>query len=493
MAQSNEEMFQRALIRFKQSLTPDLACEFSISSLADVKQVCMEIQKKNGNDGKLRHMGRLRGFIEAMEQFGKVIEVFVNASEIVCFIWGPMKFILLTASTHINSFDKLLDAYDQIGSTIPGLQRYEATFTEHPTLATVLEDYYSDILEFHRIALAIFKRPRWKDMYHSLWKTFDSSLSPILHSLCKRRELLESEKASAALYEIQRLRKDLSVMYTEHQQKVDEERLQKHKARVSHIREKLDAPNYEIDQEMAAENILIDSSGKWIFDSSKFETWKTEAPGHSILYLNGIPGAGKTTLVSAIVKKLLDEKSSAVLNHCVVYFYFKHQDPTKQSHNSLLRSILDQLVSQDSTMSDHLFNGISSMDPTSLRLTRTLEGFVREALGSHQIVYIVIDGLDESAPREAKTSTEWLLSLVKGSPENTTTSLRILFSGQRDGVLDLLLVDKPSITLENTAHIKDIKDYCSRVCEEIKEKFGLCNECQEGIVQRVAEGAKGNV
>ncbi|KAI1477416.1 hypothetical protein F4774DRAFT_420091 [Daldinia eschscholtzii] len=479
MAQSNEEIFQRALIRFKRSLTLDLANEFSICSLADVDQVCKEIEKKHGCDGKLRHMRRLRGFMEAIEQFGKVIEVFVNASEVVCFIWGPMKFVLL------------------------------ATFEKHPTLATVLEDYYSDILEFHRMALAIFKRPRWKDMYHSVWKTFDSSISPVLHSLCKRRELLESEKSSAALYEIQRLRKDLSVMYTEHQQHVDEERLQKHKARVSQIRERLHAPNYEIDQEMAAGNILIDSSGKWIFESNEFQTWYTNTFGHGILYLNGIPGAGmfyvdfiplwcsstnkvpgKTTLVSAVIKKLLDERNSVTLNHCVVYFYFKHKEPTKQSHNSLLRGILDQLVSQDSAMSDHLFNRISSMDPTSLRLTRTLEGFIKEAFGSYQTAYIVLDGLDESAPKEAETSVELFLSLVKGF-ENSTTSLRVLFCGQRDGVLDHLLVDEPSITLENTAHNDDIKGYCSHVCERIGKKFGLSHQFQEDISRQVANGAKG--
>ncbi|KAI1808973.1 WD40 repeat-like protein [Daldinia bambusicola] len=484
MAQSDIEPFQRALNRFKQSLTPDLVNEFAISSLTDVKKVCTEVQQKHGCSGKLRHMGRVRGFIEAMEQLGKVIEVFLNASELVCFLW--------TANTHINSFDKLLDAYAQVGDAIPGLQRYEATFKKHPPLATVLEDYYSDILEFHRIALGVFKRPRWKDMYHSVWKTFDSNLSPILQSLCKRRELLESEKGSATLYEIQQLRKELSDLHTKYRKQIDEEHFQRHKARVSQVRERLNAPSYEIDQEMAAENILIDSSGKWLFESCDFQAWYTDGSGHRILYLNGIPGAGKTTLISRVVRKLLDERSPTTLNRSVVYFYFKHQQPTKQSHNSLLRSILDQLINQDSAISDHLFNKISAIDPTSLRLTSTLEGFVKEALGSYQTTYIVIDGLDESASKEAARSVEWFLSLVNGSLDTTTTaSLRILFCGQRDGVLDRLLADEPFITLENTHHAEDIKSYCSQICERIAKKFNISRQLEEEIIQRVTEGAKG--
>ncbi|KAI1658130.1 WD40 repeat-like protein [Daldinia decipiens] len=491
MTGPNVDNFQRALNRFKQSITPDLAKEFSISSLSDVKQVCKEIQQKHGSEGKLRYMGRLRGFIEAMEQFGKVIEIFVNASELVCFIWGPIKFILLTASTHISSFDKLLDAYAQIGDAIPGLECYSKTFAEHPPLATVLEDYYSDILEFHRISITIFKRPTWKDMYHSIWKTFDSKFGPILHSLCKRRELLESEKISAALYEIHRLRKDISSMYTENQQKMDEERLEKHRGRVSYIREKLDAPNYEIDQEMATENRLIDSSGEWVLENEEFQAWDNHILGHNILYINGIPGAGKTTLVSTVIRKLLDNRYSGTVSHCVAYFYFKYRQTGKDSHNSLLRGILDQLIAQDPAMSDHLFSKISAMDPTSLRLTRTLEGLVKEALESHQICYIVIDGLDESVPKEAERSVQWLLSLIKGRSENTTTSLRILLCGQRDGVLDKLLVDKPSITLENTAHTKDIERYCLHFCERIGDKFAISDEFQKSIAVRVTNSAKG--
>ncbi|KAI0099457.1 WD40 repeat-like protein [Daldinia grandis] len=491
MAKPNAESFQRALDRFKQSISPDLAKDFSICSLSHVQQVCKEIQQKHGNEGKLRYMGRLRGFIEAMEQFGKVIEIFVNASEIVCFIWRPIKFILLAASTHLDSFDRLLDVYAQIGDAIPGLQRYEATFIEHPPLATVLEDYYSDILQFHRIALSVFKRPTWKDMYHSLWKTFDSKFSPILHSLCKRRELLESEKSSAALYEIQRLRKDISTTHKECRQQIDEERRKNHKAQISHIKERLEAPNYGVDQEMATENILIDGSGDWIFKNNEFQAWRSPVLGHSVLYINGIPGAGKTTLVSSVIRKLLDDKHSATVSYYVAYFYFKHQQPGKKSHNSLLRSILDQLIIQDPAMSDHMFKKISVMDSPSLRLTKTLEALVKEALGCHQISYIVVDGLDESTPKEAERSVEWLLSLVKGRSRNTTTSLRILFCGQRDGVLDNLLADEPSISLESSAHTEDIKGYCSRFCERIGDKFGISQEFQNDIACRISNGANG--
>lgn len=98
MTGPNPDSFQRALERFKKSLvrnSPELIDQFSIAGLQDVKRVCLEIQDQQGRDGCLRRMRRIEGFIEAMDQLGKSIEVFLNVNELVCFIWVscPMNFV----------------------------------------------------------------------------------------------------------------------------------------------------------------------------------------------------------------------------------------------------------------------------------------------------------------------------------------------------------------------------------------------------------------
>ena len=47
------------------------------------------------------NLSRIQSFLEAMNQFGKVVEMFLNVSEAVAFIWGPMKFLLLV---RVNKF-----------------------------------------------------------------------------------------------------------------------------------------------------------------------------------------------------------------------------------------------------------------------------------------------------------------------------------------------------------------------------------------------------
>ncbi|KAI1355974.1 hypothetical protein F5Y01DRAFT_325067 [Xylaria sp. FL0043] len=493
MAALNADSFQRALSRFKKTLPPDLIREFSTCTLQDVHGICRGIQQEHGREGILRNMRRLESFVEAMEQFGKVIEVFVNVNDFIGFIWGPIKFLLGIARTYLDSFDKLLGVYEQVGDAIPGLQQYSATFEKYPPLAQVLEDYYSDILNFHQAALRVFKRPKWKTLFHSTWKTFDADFKSILHSLASRRQLLESEKGSASLYEIQVLRQELSQKNAEQSQQAAKIVQEQHRARISSIRESLQAPNYPIDQETATEDRHGSKSGLWIFEHPHFQEWsKNDATGHDALYVNGVPGAGKTTLMSAVIEKLQERKRvSAVENCCVAYFFFKHNHVDKGSHNSLLRAILEQLIEQDPIMSDHLFREISVIEGTKLRSTQTLEKLVRAALRSYQISYMILDGLDESSQGEASKSISYFLSITKEEWKGPDAMLRVLFCGQRDGILDKLLVDQPQISLESTRHVEDIRLYCETFCKQIGSKFGIASSMEEDIASRVAGEARG--
>ena len=58
-----------------------------------------------------------------------------------------------------ESFDTLIDAYEQLGKHIPLFQKYQALFPESPEMKEALKLIYRDILEFHRKALRFFYGP----------------------------------------------------------------------------------------------------------------------------------------------------------------------------------------------------------------------------------------------------------------------------------------------------------------------------------------------
>lgn len=61
------------------------------------------------------------------------------------------------ASAYTEAFDSLLDAYQQIGESLPLLSQYQAFFQRNPNMCKVLTLIYNDILEFHKKALKYFR------------------------------------------------------------------------------------------------------------------------------------------------------------------------------------------------------------------------------------------------------------------------------------------------------------------------------------------------
>jgi hypothetical protein len=87
-------IFDRALNKFKARLTLKQRDKFQVATLNDLKRAVLDIQQTQRAKSKAMNLPRILKFVEAMASFGQVIETFLNCSEMVAFIWGPMKFVL---------------------------------------------------------------------------------------------------------------------------------------------------------------------------------------------------------------------------------------------------------------------------------------------------------------------------------------------------------------------------------------------------------------
>jgi hypothetical protein len=91
---SLNDNFQEVLAKFTTRLTKQELNDFKFSSLDDVLATVQTIQTEQGRRKEMMNLTRIQRFLEAMGQYGQVIEVFLNASSFLCFVWGPMKFCL---------------------------------------------------------------------------------------------------------------------------------------------------------------------------------------------------------------------------------------------------------------------------------------------------------------------------------------------------------------------------------------------------------------
>ncbi|KAI0440377.1 hypothetical protein F4803DRAFT_527373 [Xylaria telfairii] len=517
-------VFERALERFREGLTKEQEKQFQVSSLDQVHAEIQDIQSRLGSAKKLRSLNRLSKFLGAMTEIEQLVKIFLNVSEVVAFVWGPIKLALMMARAHVETLECLLDTYVEVGEIIPGLRQYDALFGAAPFVLEVLEKYFCDILEFHRSALDVFARPSWKNCFDSTWKIFKTRFKPIVESLKRHRALLLDERLNAAVLEIQRSRDqtadllaESSGQSTSHFNRLDERIKEVYaglSSQIYDIREssktekaiqqpvirsqemnsiinKLDPPHFEEDQYSALHS-CHPKSGEWLFQTPTYQTWsQSTALPDSVLFIHGMPGAGKTLLASRIISHLRPLAGAACL-----FFYFKRSDDTKSSMSKMLRVFLVQLIQQDHSLAPGLYQSCCLVSNADARQLSTLKNWVIELLKSQSTCAIVLDGLDEcnhhGSGNEAKTILDWLLTTVIPVCERGGSRLRLLALGQRDGVVDSTLSAYPSIRLDTSiAHFDDIQSFAKSHAWEISKRFSLDEKEGSEIVRKVTTTAKG--
>lgn len=79
--------FQRASEKFAARLSNKQRQEFTECSLEDVRQTVKDLQKEREGQKKMRNMARLQAFLEAMDQYRKVVEAFLNCTPFLGYVW----------------------------------------------------------------------------------------------------------------------------------------------------------------------------------------------------------------------------------------------------------------------------------------------------------------------------------------------------------------------------------------------------------------------
>ena len=81
------KVLERALKKFRDGLTQQQRQQFSACSIDDVKAEIVNIQDRLGSMKRLRSLRRISQFLEAMSQIEQLVNVFLNASNVVAFVW----------------------------------------------------------------------------------------------------------------------------------------------------------------------------------------------------------------------------------------------------------------------------------------------------------------------------------------------------------------------------------------------------------------------
>ncbi|KAI9762711.1 MAG: hypothetical protein M1840_001178 [Geoglossum simile] len=139
-------------------------------------------------------------------------------------------------------------------------------------------------------------------------------------------------------------------------------------------------------------------TGTWLLKCKGFEQW-CDQKGR-ILWMHGIPGAGKTVLSSIVIEYLISMHPRSQ----VAYFYFDFSDKAKQNTFSCLKSIAFQLCEKSEELHEDVVALYEDYSRSSAGLsTEVLVDILALLLSSSSKTYLVIDALDECSEQERES------------------------------------------------------------------------------------------
>lgn len=175
------------------------------------------------------------------------------------------------------------------------------------------------------------------------------------------------------------------------------------------------------------------NTGQWFLEGEAYSEWKRGA--NSFLWLNGIPGCGKTILSSSVVADL---EQSAAASSSLIYFYFDFNDTLKQSLENAVRSLVAQLYHKRRLVRAEVDTLYSSCDNgTRQPGIPELCKLFKQTLQQAGEVWIVLDALDESSTRnnsvadgllawiEDLRNSEWNIHILATSRPVTDIKLAV--------------------------------------------------------------------
>ncbi|KAL8671569.1 MAG: hypothetical protein Q9168_003931 [Polycauliona sp. 1 TL-2023] len=225
-------------------------------------------------------------------------------------------------------------------------------------------------------------------------------------------------------------------------------------------------------------------SCEWIHSRSTYLSWLHDKTSASrILWVNGLPGCGKSVLSSFIVSQLQD------MDYNCQYYFFRFGDHSKRTVNALLRSLayqiainLPELREQMQQMSE---DGVKLEKAEGRTIWQKLFASKLCKIHARQPLYWVIDALDEcEAP-------QLLLSLLS-SVSSSRVPLRIVFVGRKTQALSASFQRIQTSIKVDELSANDINDDLTRYVEKEIEYMRGDSGIKARIVHTVREKANGN-
>ncbi|KAI0115612.1 hypothetical protein GGR51DRAFT_503565 [Nemania sp. FL0031] len=469
--------FKEAARLFKQDLPPSIPLsEISrITTISDVYDITDKIQADQHRSGGLRNLSKIQPYLRRLEDYIAVTDEIIHGDcEILASLLGPIAFLLQLAATLDDAFDSLISAIAEIGQYLPDFQDSIPILNRNMETREITVLFYKDIMNLYRELLQPFTHKHWMHVFNRLWPKHFANVQEVGRHLGRLTRLMRTGIHIEHIQEEYEFRKHAMIAFKA--QTAEFRRQEYHRIMTS-----FDA--YTYDKILYRLNLIrCQGTGSWLFQSQIFLDWMGDSreEARRILWLKGIPGAGKTVLSSAIVNHL------RCVNGTKTGFAFLTYQEARTSALSAIHSLIFQLIGNDE---DLMAVACESMcDSLKSNLT-TAGDLLTSLIRCAGPMYIILDGVDEISGIERFQLVTELLRLSK-----TDATLRIIFSARPEADLVRLLDGTAVVINVHEQNERNIQNYIDQRAEHIFHARNVFPTARSVIIQLLkplAHRAKG--
>lgn len=370
--------------------------------------------------------------------------------------------------------EKILQAFTDIADVLPRLDRLKATFPTDTNFNQVIGFIYSDIIEFHQRAYRFFRRKAWHIWFAFDWGLFERRFGLILQKLARHSELLDKEAAATHFSEMKQFRDKRQL-----EEDTFEQKRQYQMAR--DVFEWLSAAQDE------QEEFLHRMSDKrqpetcnWVLRDPQMQPWIENDSGEAVLWMTGIPGAGKSLICSLLVQHLQPQQRLSTL-----YYFCSHKSPKGDTCATILRTLAIQLLQQNLDMASLVHQAY--LQKGSNRSGPVIKKLLIQVLPTSKVARIVIDGIDECDHAIQQEVIRGLIEVQKSASHYC----KLLVSSRDEPQIQKSLAAKTHLKLGDKT-VEDLSLYIKDRIKGLQDVFPGINSALVSLAeQRLHSRAKG--
>ena len=334
------------------------------------------------------------------------------------------------------------------------MDKLRAAFGDSPDFQPLLGLIYSDILEFHQRAYRMFRRKGWQIWFAIDWGLFEGRFKSILRRLDSHRELLDKEAAATHFLEMKRMRE---------KRQLKEESIEQQRNNQL-AREILAWLSADEDGQEEYLHRLSDQrqlgTCDWILNEPRVSAWIEDDSKDPILWMTGIPGAGKSFLCSLLVQSLEIQQDRSTL-----YFFCGQKPFNKDAPTLLLCTLTVQLLRQNIELAPLIHQAF--LQKYSGRSPPTIRRMLKEILSTAEAVRIVLDGIDEWD----QTAQREILKTIGDLQRHSGSSCRVLVSSRKEPPIDKAISHKVHMHID-TQSTDGLNRYIDSNTKDLQHRFG---------------------